>query len=56
MYWKTPGRALEIGANVATAAASRTPKNGLSTLPEVINFYLEGRSVYLANFFKNYVL
>ena len=44
---KNPGRALEIGANVATAAASRNPKNVLSTLPEVINFYHKGRGVYL---------
>ena len=33
---KNPARALEIGANVATAAASRNPKATLSTLPEVI--------------------
>ena len=44
---KNPGRALEIGANVATAAASRNPKIVLSTLPEVINFYHKGRGVYL---------
>ena len=31
---KNPGRALEIGANVATAAASRHPKAALSALPE----------------------
>ena len=47
---KNPGRALEIGANVATAAASRNPKNVLSTLPEVINFYHKGRGVYLGKF------
>ena len=47
---KNPGRALEIGANVATAAASRNPKNLLSTLPEVINFYHKGRGVYLGKF------
>ena len=35
---KNPGRALKIGANVATAAASRNPKAALSTLPEVIIF------------------
>ena len=44
---KNPGRALEISANVASAAASRNPKNVLSTLPEVINFYHKGRGVYL---------
>ena len=47
---KNPGRALEIGANVATAAASRNPKNVLSTLPEVIIFYHKGRGVYLGKF------
>ena len=47
---KNPGRALEIGANVATAAASRNPKIVLSTLPEVINFYHKGRGVYLGKF------
>ena len=36
---KGPSRALDIAANIATAAASR---NVLSTLPEVINFYLTG--------------
>ena len=47
---KNPSRFLEIGANVATAAASRNPKNVLSTLPEVINFYHKGRGVYLGKF------
>ena len=47
---KNPGRALEIGANVATAAACKNPKNVLSTLPEVINFYHKGRGVYLGKF------
>ena len=47
---KNPGRALEIGANVATAAASRNPKTVLSTLPEVINFYHKRRGVYLGKF------
>ena len=47
---KNPGGALEIRANVATAAARRNPKNVLSTLPEVINFYHKGRGVYLGKF------
>ena len=33
---KEPGKFLEKGANVATAAASRIPKAALSTLTEVI--------------------
>ena len=36
---KNPARFLEIGANVATAAAGRNPKAALSTLPEVIIYY-----------------
>ena len=47
---KNPGRALEIGANVATAAASRNPKVALSTVPEVINFYHTGKGLYLGKF------
>ena len=35
---KNPGRFLEIGANVATAAVSRNPEAVLSLLTEVINF------------------
>ena len=47
---KNPSRALDITANIATAAASRSPKNVLSTLPEVINFYHTGKGVYLGKF------
>ena len=47
---KNPSRFLEIGANVVTAAASRNPKAALSTLPEVIKFYHEGRGLYLGKF------
>ena len=45
-----PGRALEIGANIATAAATKSPKAALSTLPEVINFYHTGKGLYLPRF------
>ena len=47
---KSPGRALEIGANIATAAATKSPKAALSTLPEVINFYHTGKGLYLGKF------
>ena len=47
---KNPARFLEIGANVATAAASRNPKAALSTLPEVIIFYHTGKGLYLPRF------
>ena len=35
---KSPGRALEIEANVGTAFASRSLQAALTSLPEVINF------------------
>ena len=35
---KNPGSALDITANIATAAASRNLKAALLTLPELINF------------------
>ena len=47
---KNPSRFLEIGANIATAAAAKSPKAALSTLPEVIKFYHEGRGFYLGKF------
>ena len=47
---KNPGRALEIGANNATAAATKSPKAALSTLPEVINFYHTGKGLHLGKF------
>ena len=48
---KNPGRFLEIGANVATTAASRNPKAALSTLPEVIDFYHTGKGFTLEKLF-----
>ena len=47
---KNSSRFLEIGANVATAAATKNPKAALSTLPEVINFYHTGKGLYLGKF------
>ena len=44
---KNPGRALYIRANIATAAASRNPKNVMSTLPELLTFYNTGEGLYL---------
>ena len=48
--FENPGRALEIGANIATAAATKSPKAALSTLPQVINFYHTGKGLYLGKF------
>ena len=47
---KNPTRALDITANIATAAASRNPKNVMSTLPELITFYNTGKGLYLGKF------
>ena len=45
-----PGRALDLTAKIATAAAIKSPKAALSTLPEVINFYHTGKGLYLGKF------
>ena len=46
---KNRGRALEIRANIATAAESRNNKKVLPTLPEVSIFYHTGKGLYLSN-------
>ena len=45
-----PGRALDLTAKIATAAASRNSKQALSTLPELITFYNTGKGFYLGKF------
>ena len=45
-----PGRALELTAKIATAAASRKSKQALSTLPELATFYNTGKGLYLGKF------
>ena len=45
-----PSRALEIGANVATAATNRNPKAALPTLPELTTFYNTGKGLYSGKF------
>ena len=47
---KNSGRALQMGANVGTAFASRIPKSALSSKPEVIKFYHPGKELYLDKF------
>ena len=42
-----PGRALDLTAKIAKAAASRNSKQALSTLPELITFYNTGKGLYL---------
>ena len=48
-----PGRALDLTAKIATAAASRNSKEALSTLPELITFYNTGKGLYLGKFVKD---
>ena len=42
-----PGGALDLPGKTATAAASRTSKQTLSTFPELITFYNTGKGFYL---------
>ena len=43
-----PGRALEIAANIGTAAASENPKLIAATAPDVIKFVHQGKGLYKA--------
>ena len=47
---KNPSRALDITANIATAAVSRNPKNVMKSLPEIITFSNTGKGLYLPRF------
>ena len=47
---KNPGQALDITANIVTAAASINPKNKMSTLLELGTFYSTGKWLYLGKF------
>ena len=47
-----PGRALDLTAKSAAAAASKKSKHALSTLPELIPFYNTRKGLYLGNFVK----
>ena len=40
-----PGRALDLSAKLANAAAIKSPKAALSTLREKINFYHTGKGL-----------
>ena len=42
-----PARALEIAANIGTAAASKNPRMIAATAPEVIKFVHQGKGLYL---------
>ena len=43
-----PGRALEIAANIGTAAASKNPKLIAATAPDIIKFVHQGKGLYKA--------
>ena len=42
-----PGRALEIAANIGTAAASENPRMIAATAPDIIKFVHQGKGLYL---------
>ena len=44
------GRALDLTAKIATAAATKSPEAALTTLPEIINFHHTGKGLYLGKF------
>ena len=50
-----PGRALDLTAKIATAAASRNCKQALSTLPELVTFYSTGKGLYLGKFVETLI-
>ena len=45
-----PTRSLDITANIATAPASRNPKNVMSTLPELKALFETGNGLYVGKF------
>ena len=47
---KSPGRALDITATIASAVASKTSKQVLSTIPELITTYNTNKSLYSGKF------
>ena len=47
---RNPQHFLHVSANVDSSVASRNPKNVLSTLPEVTNFYHTDKGLYLGKF------
>ena len=42
-----PGRALELAANIGTAAASKNPRMIAATAPDFIKFVQQGKGLYL---------
>ena len=46
-----PGRALELAANIGTAAASKNPKRIAATAPDIIKFVHQGKGLYLGKIY-----
>ena len=42
-----PGRALELAANIGTAAASKNPQLIAATAPDILKFVHQGKGLYL---------
>ena len=42
-----PGRALELAANIGTAAARKNPRMIAATAPDIIKFFHQGKGLYL---------
>ena len=51
---KNPSRALDVTPNIATAAASRNPKNVMKSPPELMTFYTLESVFILVMLFKLY--
>ena len=49
------GRALDLTAKIATAAASRISKQALSTITELITIYNTGKGLYLGKLVKVFI-
>ena len=45
-----PGRALELAANIGTAAASKNPRMIAATAPDIIKFVHQRKGLYLGKF------
>ena len=49
-FLNNPARALEIAANLGTAAATKNPKLIAASAPDVIKFVSQGKGLYLGKF------
>ena len=44
---KSPGTAMEIGSNIGSPAKSRNPQTASSSIPDVTDFYHNGKQFHL---------